>query len=50
MNSILITSLRHIKDYILHFVCLFHTKNNVVCYMPCRYAKECDLSCKFNRK
>lgn len=48
MISLLISAIRHIIDYLLHLICLFHTKNKVVCYMPCCYAKMCDLSCKFN--
>lgn len=49
-NSSIIIALRHIKDCVFKYICLFHTKNNIVCYMPCRYAKQCDLSNKFLHK
>lgn len=46
MNNMLIVAIRHIRDCVFKYICSFHTKNNIICYMPCRYAYKCDISCK----
>lgn len=50
MNNMLIVALRHIRDCVFKYICSFHTKNNIICYMPCRYARKCDISCKNSNK
>lgn len=50
MNSYLIILIRHIVYIITRPFCAYHTKKENKCYMPCRYARDCDLSYKFKDK